>query len=281
MSLWFDSRRHEYAMDGKNEWFIKYCDKTIAKLAADLRNLFEEHFKGLANRHNADDVDYDETLTVKEKIDKETEERKGADNALNAALQAEMTKRAGDDEKIRKSVSDEASARENADSALDGKLDAELAKRQSEDGKLQEQIDDLEKDVYAKGTWANPFVITDPGTDLATLVDKGVYYFDFGEKNNASVNAKGPAGSVYYINRCYMRVVPAVGSATEQKGAHQILYGIYDDESVCLHRAVNAVEHRAVNEWHALLDYSMDDTYRNRFSSVEARLTALEGLINS
>ena len=143
MSLWYDSRRHEYAMDGKNGWFIKYCDK----LAADLSRICEEHFKGLANRHTADDVDYDEEMTVKEKIDYEVEQRKGVDSSLNSVIQAEIIKRSGEDDKIRKSISDEISAREAADSALGGRIDSEAAARQAADEALRDNIDAESEDL--------------------------------------------------------------------------------------------------------------------------------------
>ena len=67
MALWYDSKKHEYASDGKNGWIKKYCDT----LVAELHEICEAHFAGIANRHKAADVDYDDrrTETVKDKLD--------------------------------------------------------------------------------------------------------------------------------------------------------------------------------------------------------------------
>lgn len=224
-------------MDGKNGWFIKYCDK----LAADLSKLCEEHFKGLANRHTADDVDYDEEMTVKEKIDYEVEQRKGLDNTLSFAIQAEVNKRISEDDKIKESVSDEISAREAADTALGGRidsealarqnadtalenkidaeierskgldglinfaLDAETTKRSEEDKKLQQQIDSIK----TKGTWADPFLVSDPNADLSTLTTPGIYYFDFDEFKEIS--------HCGCYNRGYMEVAEVWGDNISRK----------------------------------------------------------------
>ena len=237
MSLWYDSRRHEYAMDGKNGWFIKYCDK----LAADLSRICEEHFKGLANRHTADDVDYDEEMTVKEKIDYEVEQRKGVDSALDAAIQAEIIKRSGEDDEIRKSISNENSAREAADTALGGRIDsealtrqnadtalenmidteierskgvdsainaaiqAEIIKRSGEDEKLQKEIDNIK----TKGTWADPFLVSDPNANLSALTTPGIYYFDFDDFKEISDRG--------CYNRGYMEVAEVWGDNVGRK----------------------------------------------------------------
>lgn len=119
MALWYDSKRHEYASDGKSGWFIKYCD-TLVK---DLRELFEAHFKGLSNRHNARDVDYDEEKTVRDKLDE-----------MDSGMEDEI-------QKLEKSVRDETQSRENGDNALGGRIDGEARTREETDTALGSRID--------------------------------------------------------------------------------------------------------------------------------------------
>ena len=64
MSIWYNSKKQEYASDGKNGWIKAYCDKVIEELKEALAN----HVKGTIGRHKAADVDYDSQNTVEDEI---------------------------------------------------------------------------------------------------------------------------------------------------------------------------------------------------------------------
>ena len=141
MALWYNSKKQEYASDGKNGWFKKYCDK----LVSELRKICEAHFAGLSNRHKSADVDYDAAggATVKDKLDaldgkdgelaqkleSEKEERRTADVGLGTRIDIETNNRKTADEALGKRIDGEISDRKNADTVIDQKITKEIQDR--------------------------------------------------------------------------------------------------------------------------------------------------------
>ncbi len=117
MSIWYNSKKQEYASDGKNGWIKAYCDKVIEELKEALAN----HVKGTIGRHKAADVDYDSQNTVEDEI-----------------------------KQIYEELADEVSARVTEDTALDTKkadkktqqtdLSAEITRRKQEEAELSEAV---------------------------------------------------------------------------------------------------------------------------------------------
>ncbi len=154
MALWYNSKKQEYASDGKNGWFKKYCDK----LVSELRKICEAHFAGLSNRHKSADVDYDAAggATVKDKLDaldgkdgelaqkleSEKEERRTADVGLGTRIDIETNNRKTADEALGKRIDGEISDRKNADTVIDQKITKEIQDRSSMGVTLQSMIGD-------------------------------------------------------------------------------------------------------------------------------------------
>lgn len=90
MALWYDSKNNEYASDGKKGWIKSYCDKALSEF----NNLISAHFKGQSNRHMANDLDFDSSMTVEEKLIKIEDESNAADSRLKAELESEINKKA-------------------------------------------------------------------------------------------------------------------------------------------------------------------------------------------
>ena len=73
-----------------------------------------------------------------------------------------------------------------------------------------------------QGTWANPFVVSDSGTDLSTLTTPGVYHFDFEEKVYVvTIEDYGDFGC--YTNG-YMEVVSLWDDVSSKATVGQTLY---------------------------------------------------------
>lgn len=108
-------------------------------------------------------------------LEKEIEDRKAADEALQMSITKEVEDRtAADtalDTKFTKAISDEATARAEADTTLQGKLDTETQTRQQADTNLQSQITKEVSDREAADTAISERV-TKNATDLASEVTR-------------------------------------------------------------------------------------------------------------
>ncbi len=133
MSLWYNTKKQEYASDGKNGWIKAYCDKALSLIT----ELYTEHFAGLSNRHKADDIDYDESTTVKQKIDTAVS---GLETALTNAVNMEKSLRETGDKELEAKINEETADREAADTALTREVDTEKSLREANDMELEAKI---------------------------------------------------------------------------------------------------------------------------------------------
>ncbi len=182
MALWYDSKKREYASDGKNGWFKKYCDT----LVADLNELFEAHFKGLSNRHNARDVDYDENMTVRDKLDDIDSDISEAVEDLQNKITAEASERKIEDAKLGVRIDAEAVARQKGDKDmmdalrsesedLNNRIDEEALDRRNADTALGQRIDAEVEELKEKlrGTMPDPIYVNE--TELDDTFEPGFY----------------------------------------------------------------------------------------------------------
>lgn len=221
MSLWYDSKKNEYASDGKNGWIKAFCEKKVGDLKDFCIGHFNEiseklgkHFSGTDTRHRAEDIDYSDTQTVKDKIDADNtslkalisaEElsRKNADTALRSDLNTEASTRRSEDNSIltkinseisarqnaystiRNSVYAETSARENGDTALSQRITSEETARQTADTAIGQRVTAVESDLADLKFIHTARIVNcvdgDGGddSDYNTYLDEGIYTFNF------------------------------------------------------------------------------------------------------
>ena len=107
MSLWYDLKKKSYATNGKESWIKSYCDRAIGLLSQKL----SAHFSGAEGRHNAEDLDFDQTSTVKEAITQGFEECSRKNESLVASLETEKAERLAECQGIRTELQDEKAER--------------------------------------------------------------------------------------------------------------------------------------------------------------------------
>ena len=81
---------------------------------------------------------------------------------------------------------------------------------------------------YGYGTWVDPFVVSDPKTDLATLTTPGIYYFDF----NAEIPIMEVGDEQFFVSHCYMTVQPANDKNNNRHIIQKIKMYVSDNEEV-------------------------------------------------
>ena len=89
MSLWYDLKKKSYATNGKESWIKSYCDRVIELMGQKLIS----HFGGAEGRHKAEDVDFDGTTTVKEKVEQGFNNCMQEDENLSSRIEMEKTER--------------------------------------------------------------------------------------------------------------------------------------------------------------------------------------------
>ena len=87
---------------------------------------------------------------------------------------------------------------------------------------LQEELTDITTKVDRRGTWVNPYIVSDPETDLSTLTTPGVYHFTF-EKEVYAEKKEGYGNFGCYTNG-YMEVVSLWNDYSSKAAVGQTLY---------------------------------------------------------
>ena len=90
---------------------------------------------------NIPDIGKAYIMEVGKRLEKETEERKNADNALKGALEDEKAARKKGDSALKEAIDAEAAARKEGDSALEDAIEAEKKAREKGDSALQNAIE--------------------------------------------------------------------------------------------------------------------------------------------
>ena len=86
MSLWYDIKHKNYAPDGKGSRFFAYVDFAIKKLKESMGIDLTSHTAGTSKRHNAEAIDYSESVNLKQALDTEKSERVSTDSGLRQSL---------------------------------------------------------------------------------------------------------------------------------------------------------------------------------------------------
>ena len=167
MSLWYDLKKKSYATNGKESWIKSYCDRIIGLMGQKLLS----HFDGTEGRHKAEDVDFDQTATVKERIEEgfnnclredermalclETEEseRKAECEGIRAEIQNERAKRLEDDQGIRAELQNEIQTREDIIDSIRADISYILSKDELKEAIVDEN-DSSVLCIDAKGNYS-------------------------------------------------------------------------------------------------------------------------------
>lgn len=98
-----------------------------------------------------------------------------------------------------------------------------------------------------QGTWTNPFIVSDPETDLSTLTTPGIYYFDFEEEVYAITE---PYDFGCYTNG-YMQVAGLWNKQHSETAVGQTLYVYNEDQFYSCTRKVGpkVAENWRVSAW--------------------------------
>lgn len=94
----------------------------IKKNIAWVVEIINDHVNGTADRHSAEQIDYDVSQTVKVKIDEETKERQQGDTALQTNINTEAQTRKNADDTLRADLEAEEIARTDTDTELSGRI---------------------------------------------------------------------------------------------------------------------------------------------------------------
>ena len=194
MSIWFNTRKGEYASDGKRGWLKAYCDEAINGL----REILTSHISGASSRHSADDVDYSDDTTVKDKIDSVEAYMKNSENTINEAVGTNSSKI----------------------NSLTGTVNTKADKKYAFETVYN-------ADINRVGTENNILYITIDGiTDYSQLTNKtiavytGAYQCTFETPSNVYVNVNG------YGQKAIGRPIPG-GQPDSDGNKH---YADYDDK---------------------------------------------------
>ncbi|MBE5041088.1 hypothetical protein [Ructibacterium gallinarum] len=120
MSLWYDKKGKEYATKGPTSWIKYYAEYLVSNLRDQMDARLTRHYDGTEGRHRAEDIDFDESATVKEMLETETSQRKAEDALIRGSLQTESQTRASEDARLAAQI---ASGEELTQAALDKKVD--------------------------------------------------------------------------------------------------------------------------------------------------------------
>ena len=120
MSLWYDKKGKEYATKGPTSWIKYYAEYLVSGLRDQMDARLTRHYDGTEGRHRAEDIDFDESATVKEMLETETSQRKAEDALIRGSLQAESQTRASEDARLEAQI---ASGEDLTQAALDKKVD--------------------------------------------------------------------------------------------------------------------------------------------------------------
>ena len=120
------------------------------------------------------------------------------------------------------------------------------------------------------GTWTNPFIVSDPKTDLSTLTTPGIYYFDFGESSNVHIDAVDVNTSLpYYINHCFMLTVTGSGDFSGT-AIYQKIWGFYEETIRECSRTITTEEQE--QDWRCMTDDTFLKEIYDRLDALEASL---------
>ncbi len=134
MSLWYDLKKKSYATNGKESWIKSYCDRAIGLLSQKL----SAHFSGAEGRHNAEDLDFDQTSTVKEAITQGFEECSRKNESLVASLETEKAERLADGQEIRDELQNEIQAIEGITDSIRADITPVLLTNELKEATLDE-----------------------------------------------------------------------------------------------------------------------------------------------
>ena len=135
---------------------------------------------------------------------------------------------------------------------------------------LEGRLKLLEEKIKTKGTWADPFVVSDPGTDLSTLTTPGIYYFYFGEQSKVHIDVvDSDSSSPYYINRCFMLTTTGSGDFTGT-AVYQKIWGFYEEDMRECSRIITT--EGEARDWVCITDDNYIKRIYQRLDAIEAKL---------